>query len=104
MKSYNIYERFNLIIAEYMEYEDYYWKEHDIVLNISDGVFYLKYYGTYDSEEYYEIEIKDCTQMEEDELFQYSLIFYFEHLDLNDISTLQKAMKSYEDEMQIVFK
>ncbi|AFA44658.1 hypothetical protein RaK2_00385 [Klebsiella phage vB_KleM_RaK2] len=97
---YKIYKSDLLVVAEYIcdDMFNMFKNEHDFILNLSTKKFKLNYYGSYELSEHYSIDLNDCTQMQDDELFQYSLIFYFNLLSLKDIVSLQKEMLTIQDD------
>lgn len=97
---YKIYKNKHLVVAECIcdNLFNMFKNEHDFVLNLSTKKFKLNYYGSYALSEQYSVDLNDCTQMQDDELFQYSLIFDFNLLSLKNIVLLQKEMLSIQDD------
>ncbi|WPJ50341.1 hypothetical protein RCIP0023_00299 [Klebsiella phage RCIP0023] len=97
---YKIYKTNHLVVAEYLcdNMLDMFENEHDFVLNLSTKKFKLNYYGSHELSEQYSVELQDCTQMQDDELFQYSLIFDFNLLSFKNIVLLQKEMLTIQDD------
>lgn len=97
---YKIYKNKHLVVAECIcdNLFNMFKNEHDFVLNLSTKKFKLNYYGSYALSEQYSVDLNDCTQMQDDELFQYSLVFDFNLLSLKNIVLLQKEMLAVQDD------